>query len=112
MVTFKRLRELKPVPVNPGEKRFYPHSYLIHVGCYGSCFLVHEYSEQDAINTLVDFLDDGKHGGYFAEHSEPGLLEAYYDESHPEHAYMQDFYFPAGNASKLFTSEISLETLR
>jgi hypothetical protein len=99
--------------VNPEEKEIWKHSFIVSIGSVGtSHFLVHAYSEQDAIDEVADFADRKGYKGFFAEYIEPENVPAYFDETHPEHSHMQDAYFPAGNASMLLTSEISIKQLR
>ena len=76
-----------------------------NLGNYGlhSNYLVYGDCLQDAIDNLVDELGD-TFPGFFND--DPEIDEAYWDENHPEYAYSQDSFIPAGNAGELFTSEI------
>ena len=98
-MTFNDLRERKVIPVDSyGSSR-----YVIAIGDIGSAyFLVHAYHLQEAIDFIVDEMGDN-YPGFFAEEE---MVDAYYDNDHEDYDYMNDMYFPAGNASELFTSEI------
>ena len=72
---------------------------------HGAWFLVYGDCLEDAIDNLVDEKGD-QYPGLFND--DPEIEKAYWDESHPEHAYAQDNFFPAGNAGELFTSEINV----
>ena len=77
--------------------------YLIGIGDIGThYYLVYGNCLQDAIDSIVD--EDGDNvPGFFADEE---TNKAYWDESHDDHLYAQDYYVSAGNAGELFTSEI------
>jgi hypothetical protein len=101
-MTIKEIAAEKPVIVNSrsdGKNRF----ILIIGNIGGSSFLVYGDCLTDAIDYLVDIKGD-TFPGFF--NNDPEIEKAYWDESHDDHAYAQDNYFPAGDAGELFTSEI------
>ena len=105
-MTIKEIAAEKPIVVNTrsdGKTRF-----VLAIGNLGNCglhssYLVYGDCLEDAIDYLVDIKGDTFPG--FFNHDEE-VEKAYWDESHEDHAYAQDNYFPAGNASELFTNEI------
>ena len=78
------------------------HRYLIGIGAVGTHFYrVNGDCEQDAIDFIVD---SGKLPvGFFADDD---VTDAYWTESAADHVYANDYFFPAGNASKLICNEL------
>ena len=79
--------------------------YLLGIGDVGTrYYLVSADCLQDAIDFIVD-IDGDNVPGFFADEE---TNKAYWNEGHQSHAYAQDSYLTAGNASELFTNEIHI----
>lgn len=91
------------VPVKTYETRFWYHVYEVRFGEFGPCvFLVNAENEQEALDELVDYLEDtGTYPGYLARCNDEDLEELRADaveQGHGEDDFVNDFYVgPLGN---------------
>ena len=81
--------------------------YVIGIGDIGTTYYrVQDYGVcclQDALDAIADHIEQQAWIGLLGG---PEDVQAYYDESHPDHVIAQDAWIVAGNHGVLLTSEI------
>lgn len=91
------------IPVKTYGARFWRNVYEIRFGDIGFCaFLVNAANEQDALDELMDYLEEtGTYPGYISEWNDENLEELRKDakeQGYDEETFVNDFYVgPIGN---------------
>ena len=94
--------------VNEDNKDYSDYLYIIALDSYASRFFaIYANNLQDAIDYLADFCTEKGYEGYFNDEQ----VEDYYNEESEEHAYMHDYYLPAGNNGRMFRNPTFCEEI-